>query len=103
MIVQFVKYRTGLSEQEALETISKRAARYEALPGLLQKVYIREQDTGEYGGIYFWKDEEAMKEFRESDLARTIKDAYQVDGDARVELFEVVSVLRAEAPLVPAR
>ena len=44
-----------------------------------------------------------MKEFRESDLARTIKDAYHVEGDARVEVFEVVSVLRAETPVAPAR
>ena len=38
MIVQFVKYRTGLSDEEAMRTIADRAPRYEALPGLRQKL-----------------------------------------------------------------
>ena len=50
MIVQVVKYKTGLSDAEAAETIAQRAPRYEALPGLRQKLYIREPGTGEYGG-----------------------------------------------------
>jgi heme-degrading monooxygenase HmoA len=96
MIVQLVKYKTGLSDEEALETIAERAAHYESLPGLRQKLYIRDQATGEYGGIYIWEDENSMREFRESDLAATISAAYRVEGQPRVEIFEVVSVLRAE-------
>ena len=96
MIVQVVKYKTGLSDAEAAKTIAQRARQYEALPGLRQKLYIREPETGEYGGIYVWKDEDSMREFRESDLAATIPEAYRVEGDPRVEVFEVVSVLRPE-------
>jgi len=77
MIVQVVKYKTGLSDGEAAQTIAERAPQYEALPGLRQKLYIREQGTGEYGGIYIWEDEDSMREFRESDLAATIPDAYR--------------------------
>ena len=94
MIVQVVKYKTCLSDAEATETIAQRASQYEALPGLRQKLYIKEPGTGEYGGIYVWEDEASMREFRESDLAATIPEAYRVEGDPRVEVFEVVSVLR---------
>ena len=69
MIVQVVKYKTGLSDEEAAKTIAQRAPQYEALSGLRQKLYIREPETGEYGGIYVWEDEDSMREFRESDLA----------------------------------
>jgi heme-degrading monooxygenase HmoA len=96
MIVQVVKYRTGLSDAAAAKTIAQRAPQYEALSGLRQKLYIREPETGEYGGIYVWEDEDSMREFRESDLAATIPKAYRVEGDPRVEVFEVVSVLRPE-------
>ncbi len=96
MIVQLVKYKTGLSDEEARQTIADRVSHYEALPGLRQKLYIKEQSTGEYGGIYIWEDESSMREFRESDLAATIREAYRVEGDPRVEIFDVVSVLRAE-------
>ncbi|HEX6585729.1 MAG TPA: YdhR family protein [Solirubrobacterales bacterium] len=101
MVVQLVKYKTGLSDEEAVRTIAERAPQYEALPGLRQKLYIREQGTGEYGGIYVWEDEDAMREFRESDLAATIRDAYRVEGEPRVEVFEVVSVLRPEEGAAP--
>ena len=101
MIVQLVKYKTGLSDEDALRTIAERAPQYEALPGLRQKLYIKEQGTGEYGGIYIWEDEDSMREFRESDLAATIPDAYRVEGEPRVEIFEVVSILRAEQGIAP--
>jgi heme-degrading monooxygenase HmoA len=101
MIVQVVKYKTGLSDAEAAKTIAQRASQYEALPGLRQKLYIREPGTGEYGGIYVWEDEDSMREFRESDLAATIPEAYRVEGDPRVEVFEVVSVLRPERAIAP--
>ena len=96
MIVQVVKYKTGLSDAEAAKTIAQRAPQYKALPGLRQKLYIREPKTGEYGGVYVWDDEDSMRAFRESDLAGTIPAAYRVEGEPRVEVFEVVSVLRPE-------
>jgi heme-degrading monooxygenase HmoA len=101
MIVQVVKYKTGLADAEAAKTIAQRAPQYEALPGLRQKLYIRGLATGEYGGIYVWEDEDSMREFRGSDLARTIPVAYQVEGEPRVEAFEVVSVLRPERGIAP--
>ncbi|HMA26645.1 MAG TPA: YdhR family protein [Solirubrobacterales bacterium] len=101
MIVQLVKYKTGLSDEEAVRRIAERAPQYEALPGLRQKLYIKELGTGKYGGIYIWEDEDAMRRFRESDLAATIPQAYRVEGEPRVEIFEVVSVLRAEQGVAP--
>jgi heme-degrading monooxygenase HmoA len=101
VIVQLVKYKTGLSDEEAAKTIAERAPQYEALPGLRQKLYIREQGTGEYGGIYVWEDEDSMREFRQSDLAASIPDAYRVEGEPRVEIFNVVSILRVEEGVAP--
>jgi len=99
--VQVVKYRTGLSEEEATQTIAERAPQYRALPGLLQKLYIRERGTGEYGGIYIWEDEASMREFRESELAASIPEVYRVEGEPRVEIFDVVSTLRADESAPP--
>ena len=85
MIVQVVKYKSGLSDDEVRRVIAERAPRYEALPRLRQKLYIREPETGQYGGIYVWDDEQSMREFRQSDLAATIPEAYRVEGEPRVE------------------
>ena len=99
MIVQVVKFTSRLSEQEVRRVMDDRAPQYRALPGLLQKYYVREPATGDLGGIYVWDSEASLRAFRESDLARTIGSAYQVVGQPRVETFEVLFPLRDEERL----
>lgn len=94
MHIQFVKFKSGLTDSDVRATMEKRAPQYRAIPGLVQKYYVREQETGEYAGIYFWESEEALNEFRASELARTIPEAYAVNGAARVEILEVLFPLR---------
>ncbi len=96
MIVQFVKFKSDLSDDEVRRTIEERLPQYRALPGLLQKYYVRESETGEYAGIYFWDSEESMREFQQSELARSIPSAYKAVGQSRVETFETVLTLRPE-------
>ena len=96
MIVQIVKVRSGLPDTDVHTTIDERAPQFRALPGLLQKYYTRDRETGEYAGIYIWDGEESLREFRESDLARTIPAAYRVQGQPHVAILDVISVLRAE-------
>ncbi|MFQ5912548.1 MAG: YdhR family protein [Nitrospinota bacterium] len=96
MLVQFVKFKSGLSDAEVRQTMEGRAPQFRALPGLLQKYYVRENETGEYAGIYFWDSEESMREFRQSELARTIPIVYKAVGQPRVEVLEMVLALRPE-------
>jgi heme-degrading monooxygenase HmoA len=96
MIVQLVRFKSGLSEENVLETYQARVPRYRTLKGLIQKYYLRFPTTGEYGAVYVWESEEAMKEFRESELGRTISTAYQVQGVADAETAEVVLLLRPD-------
>ena len=67
------------------------------MKGLIQKLYLRYPATGEYGAVYLWESEEAMKEFRSSDLSRTIASAYQVEGAPEVSIGEIVMALRDDA------
>ncbi len=77
--------------------MEERAPQYRALPGLLQKYYVREGETGEYAGIYLWDSEESMREFRDSELARTIPTVYKVVGQPRVEILDMILPLRPAA------
>ena len=96
MIVQFVKFKSDLSDYEFRRIMEERAPQYRALPGLVQKYYIRESETGDYAGIYFWDSEESMREFLQSELARSIPAVYKAAGQSRVEIFEITLVLRPE-------
>jgi heme-degrading monooxygenase HmoA len=98
MIIQMVKFRSGLSDEAVRRVMEERAPQFRALPGLLQKWYVREPATGEFSGIYLWDSEESLRAYRSSELARTIPGAYAVAGPPRIEIFEVLFPLRAQEP-----
>ena len=96
MIIQTVKFKSALPETEILRVMEERAPQFRALPGLLQKYYLREQQTGEIGAVYIWDSEESLRTYRQSDLARTIASAYKAAEQPRIEIFETILTLRPE-------
>lgn len=95
MIIQFVKFKSALAQEEAEKVMMKRAPHFRALPGLIQKFYGVEKETGEFTGIYLWDSEESIKEFRQSELARTIATEYKAEDTPQIELFDVMHTLRS--------
>lgn len=93
-ILQVVKIKSSLSEEELLERAKERAEKFRELPGLIQKYYVRLGAEGEYGGYYFWESREAMMNFRESDLPKTMPEAYKLTEPPSVEVYEVMFQLR---------
>jgi hypothetical protein len=93
MVVQLVVFTSRLHEKDVLRTIEERLDHYRAIPGLVQKLYIRDPASGEYGGIYVWENAAALAAFRDSDLSRTLASAYRVQERPRDQSFEVVSIL----------
>jgi heme-degrading monooxygenase HmoA len=94
MIVQIVRFKSGLTDEEVLKLYNQRAPQYRGLKGLLQKYYLRYPETGEHGAVYIWESEASLKEFRESGLGKSISTAYQIQGPAERRMAEVVMVLR---------
>jgi heme-degrading monooxygenase HmoA len=79
----------------------KRSDRYRKVPGLVEKLYLRFRDTGEFGAVYVWESEEDLERFRESELARTIPTAYQVEGESSLEVADVPLVVDPDRVLIP--
>lgn len=95
MIIQFVKFKSTLSDADVQQVMKDRAPRFRALPGLVQKYYGHEKQTGEFTGIYLWDSEQSLREFQQTELARTIPVAYKADGSPRIEIFDVLFPLRS--------
>lgn len=95
MHILFVKLKSSLPDEEAIRIMEERAPQFRAIPGLIQKYYGHEKATGEFCGVYVWDSEESLQEYRKSELARTIPVAYKGEGQPRIEVFDVVSVLRS--------
>ena len=98
MVIQVVKLRSGLSDAEVRRVMDERTPQFRQVPGLLQKYYCREGKTGEYAGIYLWDCEESMLRYRQSELARALPTAYQIEEQPRIEAFDVLFSLRSDEP-----
>lgn len=94
MILQVIKLKSNLSEEELLKRAHERAPQFEAISGLVQKYYVKTDTTGEYGGIYVWDNPESLMAFRESDLAKSIPGAYEITEAPNIELMNILFQLR---------
>jgi len=99
-VVLFVRIRSPLTPEELARRARERAPQYAAIPGLLQKVYVRNDASGEVGGLYFFESREHLAAFRDSELARSIPAEYEAE-DVRPELYDVLTTLRPEAGPFP--
>ncbi|MEJ2596033.1 MAG: YdhR family protein [bacterium] len=93
-IIQLVRVKTNMPEEEMLRIAHERESQFAALPGLIQKYYVKLGNPGEYGGIYIWDSMESLKAFKESTLAATIAQAYQAVEPPNVEIVDIMFQLR---------
>ena len=63
---------------------------------MIEKIYLRFRDSGESGAIYVWDSKQALNAFKETELARTIPEAYQIEGDPHIELADVHLVVQED-------
>jgi heme-degrading monooxygenase HmoA len=94
VLVQIVRYKSGLSHEGGAEQFEARADRYREVPGLIQKYYVHFTETGEHGGVYVWDSLESLQNWRETNLAESLEETYKVKRPPHQELADVMLVLR---------
>jgi len=94
MIIQIIKLKSKLSEEELLKTAKERAPRFKAIPGLLQKYYVKLGQPNQFGGIYVWDSKESLQSYRESELAASIPQAYKLIEAPNIDIIDVLFQLR---------
>ena len=94
MIIQIVKLKSNLDEGTLLERAREREPQFRAIPGLLQKYYVKMNPPNTYGGIYIWDSRESLMAFRASELAASIPAAYQVVEAPDIQVLDVMFQLR---------
>ncbi len=87
--VLYVRVKSNLDFAELERRLLERVPRFREVPGLIQKIYGRDESTGDICGIYFFEDREALAAFRETELAKTIASAYEA-SEVRPEIYEVL-------------
>src|SRR5262245_12471478 len=92
--ILFVRITSELEREEFDRRLVERQPSFREVPGLVQKVYGRDE-SGAVCGIYFFDGLEALAAFRQSELARSIPSAYEAT-DVRREAYDVLYSLRPE-------
>lgn len=82
--------------EEILNRFKKRSDKYRDVKGLVQKLYVRDESTGYVGGVYVFDSKETLEAFTNSDLAKSIGEAYKFLEPPTVRTLEVVKVLFEE-------
>jgi hypothetical protein len=93
--VLFVRIKSALDAEEFDRRLLERRPHFREVPGLVQKIYGRDGATGDVCGVYFFESMEALKAFRETELASTIPSAYEAI-EVRREVYEVLYPLWPE-------
>lgn len=94
MIIQTIKIKSNLSEELLLDIARERSAQFREIPGLVQKYYTKLDEPGAYAGVYVWDSPEALQNFRVSDLANSIAQAYQSICPPEVKISNLLFQLR---------
>lgn len=96
MILQVIKLKSNLPEEELLKRAKARQPQFQAIPGLIQKYYTKSDQAGSYAGIYVWDSAESLQAFRASDLAKSIPQAYELSEAPNIEIMDILFQLRDE-------
>ena len=97
-VLLFVRFKSALAPDELERRYKQRMSEFQKLPGLLQKYYVYDKASGEWGGVYLWDSQASLESYMASDLRKSIAEAYEVVGTPRVEPAGVIDVLRPERP-----
>jgi hypothetical protein len=93
--ILFVRIKSDLDRQDFERRLLERRPRFLDVPGLVQKIYGRDDATGDVCGIYFFQSKEELAAFRETELAKTIPVAFEA-VDVRPEIYDVLYPLWPE-------
>ena len=99
-VILYVRIKSDLDPEELERRVIERKLRFLQVPGLVQKIYGRDDASGDVCGIYFFENQQALNAFRETELAQTIPTAYEAT-DIRREVYEVLYPLRPELGPLP--
>ena len=91
-----VRFKTSLPQDELEARYKKRMPLFREVPGLLQKYYYHDPANDEWGGVYLWESGAHLEAYKNSDLRKSIAEAYQIVGTPRIEVIKVVDVLNQD-------
>jgi hypothetical protein len=74
MHIQVVNFQLNdIDEQQYRQECDECAPVFATIPGLISKVWLADRSRNTYGGIYTWRDRQAMQDFLAGELFRSVR------------------------------
>lgn len=89
MEVVFITFESESSLEVIESRFRDRAKQFRDMAGLLQKLYVHDEESGRVGGIYVFDSEESRDALFESEIHAKLRDGSDV-RDLEITTFHVV-------------
>src|SRR3989442_11606244 len=102
MHIQIINFQLkGVTEAEYQQQCDQLAPAFADLPGLLSKVWLANSATNTYGGVYTWRDRQAMEDFTRSELFKGVASDPNLDAITSNDFGILESPTRVTNGLIP--
>ena len=69
MHIQIINFHLkGINEEDYRKHCEIIAPALANLPGLISKVWLANSEANTYGGVYVWRDRQAMEDYKKTDI-----------------------------------
>ncbi len=90
MHIQIINFQLKeMSDSEYRKVCGDLAPAFAAVPGLVAKEWLADPIANVYGGVYHWRDREAMVEYSKSELCQAVMSHPNLAGITSTD-FEVI-------------
>ena len=73
MHIMIINFNLNDLEREQYETVCDEVApALAAVPGLISKKWLANEETNTYGGVYLFNDHQSMLDYKESELFKSL-------------------------------
>jgi hypothetical protein len=101
MHVQVVTFRlNGVTEDQYHTACHAETDTFGSLPGLQAKIWLRNAETGTYGGIYLWRDRDAFQRYVAGEVFDAVRNDPTLQDVTSVDFAVFPDLTKATQPEV---
>ena len=90
MVVLIVQFKQmGVSVAEAKSVNEVMVPMIDAKPGFISKMWLGNDDTGEFAGVYQFKTKEDAEAYVQSDVIAFLKSLPTLDGELTCKIYDL--------------
>lgn len=88
-----MRFASNKTQEELDELSNAGLEKFRSLPHLGQKYYVKNEQTGQVGGIYVFHTRQAAEDYAHGPIVASVRERYGIDGELTLEILDVLMTL----------